>query len=129
MKFKYYLIIILPILFLPSFMLGTVNKNISIDKPFVDYQIYIPANNNELNNISIIQNAQLDQLKTSSYEAPIINLENQKKQPTRTPRPTPTPLVIPPPADPNSSNLIVLLGILSVLIVLVGVWLNRKQLY
>ena len=129
MKFKYYLIIILPILFLPSFILGTVNNNVSIDKPFIDYQIQIPAYNNKLNSISIIQKAQFDQPKTSSYEAPIINLENQKKQPTRTPRPTPTPLVIPPPADPNSSNLIVLLGILSVLIVLVGVWLNRKQLY
>jgi hypothetical protein len=129
MKFKYYLIIILPILFLPSFTLVTVHNNISIDKPFVEYQIQISALNYGMNSISIIQNAQLDQLETSSYEASTINLENQKKQPTRTPRPTPTPLVIPPPADPNSSNLIVLLGILSVLIVLVGVWLNRKRLY
>ena len=48
-------------------------------------------------------------------------------RPTRTPRPTATPPVIPPSADPAEMNLVVAFGVLSVIIVLVGVWINRRR--
>jgi len=50
------------------------------------------------------------------------------KKPTKTPKPTPPPLIIPPPADPSISNVITFLGVLTVIIIVVGVWINRKKL-
>ncbi len=52
----------------------------------------------------------------------------QEKKPKKTPRPTPVPLIIPPPANQTSSNIIVLLGVLSVLIVIIGVLINRSKI-
>jgi hypothetical protein len=53
--------------------------------------------------------------------------ELQGAKPTRTPRPTSTPVPIPPPAEPLSLNLMILFGLLAVIIVLIGVWINRKK--
>ncbi len=50
----------------------------------------------------------------------------QGKPPTRTPRPTGTPVPTPPPSDPGTTNLMVFFGVLSVVVVIVGVWLNRQ---
>jgi hypothetical protein len=41
-------------------------------------------------------------------------------------RPTPIPLVIPPPADPGQTRLIILGGVIAVVVVIVGVWINRR---
>ena len=41
-------------------------------------------------------------------------------------RPTPVPLVIPPPADPRQTRLIILGGVIAVVVVIVGVWINRR---
>ena len=49
------------------------------------------------------------------------------RAPTKTPRPTITPPVIPPPGNPEQANLMILLAIFSVLVVLLGVWLNRRH--
>jgi hypothetical protein len=49
-------------------------------------------------------------------------------KPTRTPRPTPTPPYIPPQSDPEYIGLMILLGIFSIGVILLGVWINRKQL-
>jgi len=47
---------------------------------------------------------------------------------TRTLRPTETPLIIPPPASQSRANMMILFGVLSVVIVIVGVWFNRNKL-
>jgi hypothetical protein len=41
-------------------------------------------------------------------------------------RPTPVPLVIPPPADPGQTRLIILGGVIAAIVVVVGVWINRR---
>jgi hypothetical protein len=50
---------------------------------------------------------------------------NQGK-PTRVPRPTPTPRPIPPPSNPSDANLMIAFGVLVVIVILVGVWINRR---
>jgi len=52
----------------------------------------------------------------------------QQAQPTKI-RPTPTPLKIPPPADPRMSRLIIGFGIISVVIVIFGIWINRHKVF
>lgn len=47
--------------------------------------------------------------------------------PTRTPRPTSTPVTIPPSANPNTSTLMILVSLIAVIVVVVGVWLNRSE--
>jgi hypothetical protein len=48
-------------------------------------------------------------------------------QQARTPRPTSTPVPIPPPPDPGSINLMLFFGVVVVLIILFGVWINRQR--
>ncbi len=61
---------------------------------------------------------------------PTPTVKNHKNiQPTKTPKPTGTPPVIPPPADPGASNLMVGLAILSVIVILFGFWLNRQRVF
>lgn len=50
-------------------------------------------------------------------------------RPTRTPRPTATPPTIPPPSDPESASLMIGFGTLVVIVVVAGVWLNRKNTF
>jgi hypothetical protein len=45
----------------------------------------------------------------------------------KNPRPTSTPVPIPPPPDPGSVNLMVFFGVIIVLIILFGVWINRQH--
>jgi hypothetical protein len=47
--------------------------------------------------------------------------------PSRTPRSTIVPVNI-PPADPKQAHLIIGAGILIVLVVILGVWINRQRL-
>ena len=51
----------------------------------------------------------------------------QSDRATKTPRPTSTPVPIPPPPEPMSLNLMILFGIIAVIVVLIGVWINRKR--
>ncbi len=53
--------------------------------------------------------------------------EKKNSAPTRTPRPTSTPVPIPPAADPNATSLMILFGLIAVMVVIVGVWLNRSD--
>ena len=46
---------------------------------------------------------------------------------TRTPRPTRTPVPIPPSADIGRTNAMIGLSILAVVVVIFGVWLNRRR--
>jgi hypothetical protein len=46
---------------------------------------------------------------------------------TKPPRPTITPPIIPPPANPNQTNLMVGIIIFIVFVILFAVWLNRKR--
>jgi hypothetical protein len=50
-----------------------------------------------------------------------------ESSPTKTPRPTHTPVPTPPPSDPGRSNIMVGLSTLIVVIILIGVWLNRRK--
>jgi hypothetical protein len=60
---------------------------------------------------------------------PTITQQPEKKNaaPTRTPRPTTTPVPIPPAANPNATSLMILFGLIAVIVVIVGVWLNRSD--
>ena len=51
----------------------------------------------------------------------------QNKMATPTLRPTPTPLAVPPPTDPNLLTAMIVVGVFSVIIVFIGVWINRRQ--
>lgn len=54
---------------------------------------------------------------------------NKNAQPTKTPRPTSTPPVIPPPADPGASTVMIGLAIMAVSVILFGFWLNRRRIF
>lgn len=60
---------------------------------------------------------------------PTLTQQPEKKNlaPTRTPRPTTTPVPIPPAANPNATSLMILFGLIAVIVVVVGVWLNRSD--
>jgi hypothetical protein len=49
--------------------------------------------------------------------------------PTRTPRPTPTLLPLPPPSDPDTTQTMVIFGIFAVIVVLFGIFLNRRRVF
>jgi hypothetical protein len=55
------------------------------------------------------------------------DLEKKNPAPTRTPRPTSTPVPVPPAANPNATSLMILFGLIAVIVVIVGVWLNRTE--
>lgn len=48
-------------------------------------------------------------------------------EPTKTPRPTRTPLTIPPPQNETQTNLMIMFMALAVVVVIIGVWLNRER--
>ena len=55
--------------------------------------------------------------------------------PTETPAPTqrikatPTPLIIPPPSDPGTRATMVSLGVFIVLVIVAGIWINRRRIF
>jgi cyanophycinase-like exopeptidase len=49
--------------------------------------------------------------------------------PTKTPKPTATPLTIPPPANPGTSNLMVLFGLLIAVVILIGIGINYRRIF
>jgi hypothetical protein len=60
----------------------------------------------------------------------VAQVKHQKNSlPTKTPKPTGTPPVIPPPADPGASNMMIGLAILPVIVILFGFWLNRQRVF
>jgi len=63
------------------------------------------------------------ELSRSDHSSILKNPQQQK-----TPRPTATPLIIPPPTDIKTSRIIIFLGAIALLIVVFGVWINREKL-
>jgi hypothetical protein len=61
--------------------------------------------------------------------APDKLVQAETPEPTRAPRPTSTPIAIPPPSDPGTIQLMVIFGILVVLVVIFGLLLNRNQVF
>lgn len=51
----------------------------------------------------------------------------QNPTPTRKPRPTSTPIAIPPAASPGATTLMILVSLIAVIVVIVGVWMNRSE--
>jgi hypothetical protein len=49
--------------------------------------------------------------------------------PTRAHRPTATPQTIPPPTNMSTTNLMVLLGVLIVIVILIGVLINYQRVF
>jgi hypothetical protein len=47
--------------------------------------------------------------------------------PTRKTRPTSTPIAIPPAASPSATTLMILVSLIAVIVVVVGVWINRPE--
>jgi hypothetical protein len=50
-------------------------------------------------------------------------------EPTRTPKPTATPVPTPPPSDPGKIRLMIGFGILAVIVIIFGVWINRQRTF
>jgi hypothetical protein len=44
------------------------------------------------------------------------------------PRPTPTPLLIPPPANPATTNSIIGMSVIMISVILFGLWINRRKI-
>ena len=72
----------------------------------------------EVQTLSSEQNNTLYQAETPTAK---------KVKPTRTPKPTITPPAIPPPQDDSQTNLMILFGVLTVIIIIIGVWINRGR--
>lgn len=49
--------------------------------------------------------------------------------PTRTRKPTATPVPIPPPSDPAKARMMIGFGVLAVLVIIIGVWINRHNTF
>lgn len=49
--------------------------------------------------------------------------------PTRTPKPTSTPIATPPPADPETINMMIIFGVIAVIVIIIGVWINRQRTF
>ena len=64
---------------------------------------------------------------TSTAALSATDIPTQRKAATRTPRPTNTPPVVPPAADPVRSNWMIVLAVMAVLVVLLGVWINWRR--
>jgi hypothetical protein len=47
--------------------------------------------------------------------------------PTKTPRPTATPVFVPPPSDPDYLRLMIALSVIMVVVLMIGVWINREH--
>lgn len=65
-----------------------------------------------------------------SIENTDVGLENavaKQQNPTRTPRPTSTPVPIPPPTDYAMNNMMIVFGMVAVIVVIIGVWINREK--
>lgn len=60
---------------------------------------------------------------------PLLEEAQPQGKPTRTPRPSPTPLTVPPPADPASLTMMVAFGVLTVIVVIVGVLIHRRKVF
>lgn len=54
-----------------------------------------------------------------------VNDADEDVEPTDTPRPTKAPPPIPPQQDLTQTNLMIFFVILSVVVIIVGVWINR----
>ncbi|MDD2695280.1 MAG: hypothetical protein PHD58_05110 [Anaerolineales bacterium] len=65
----------------------------------------------------------------SAKPTPAPNKLSLQATPGKPPRPTATPLKIPPPADPKMTNLLMGFGVLAVAVVIVGVWLNWGRIF
>lgn len=53
----------------------------------------------------------------------------EPSDPTRTPKPTSTPIATPPPADPGTINMMIIFGVIAVIIIIIGVWINRQRTF
>jgi hypothetical protein len=81
-----------------------------------------PSLQPELQLSSLILAPKQDQsLQSESTPAPAT-------KPTRPPRPTSTPPVIPPPTNPAKNNLMIWFGVFAVIVVSAGILLNRNRL-
>jgi hypothetical protein len=53
----------------------------------------------------------------------------EPSNPTRTPKPTSTPIATPPPADPGTINMMIIFGVIAVIVIIIGVWINRQRTF
>lgn len=56
-------------------------------------------------------------------------LVTPEPSPTIKVKPTATPLAIPPPSNPTTRSLMVVFGVLIVVVVIVGIWINRERVF
>lgn len=59
---------------------------------------------------------------TSPFKPSDESVSNDQSQ-----KPTPAPIAIPPPANPNWVNIMIGVALISVIIIIVGVWINRDR--
>jgi cyanophycinase-like exopeptidase len=112
------------------------NEAFAIANGLID--VFVAGENLELDDASLIKNYQVPptpNMPTSTITTqptqiptPTSTLPPTTKEPTRTPRPTATPPTIPPPSNPGATNVMVIFGTLIVIIIVIGIWMNRHRL-
>jgi len=60
---------------------------------------------------------------------PLESTPTEVMKPTRLPRPTPTPIPTPPPTNPKTIQMMAAFGILVVVVILFGIFINRRQVF
>jgi len=82
----------------------------------------VTNNKHEVENLSSFINRSAHE---QGHITQIVNDADEDVEPTDTPRPTKAPPPIPPQQDLTQTNLMILFVILSVVVIIVGVWINR----
>jgi len=54
-------------------------------------------------------------------------LVTDRQAATATPKPTGTPIPTPPPANPAENNMMIFFVAIAVLVIIIGVWINRQR--
>ena len=55
--------------------------------------------------------------------------QSKKNKSTKTPKPPSTPIPTPPPSDPSTNNLMAIFGILIVVVIIMGIWVNWRRVF
>ena len=130
---KLSLILIPAVLLVPttnSFAINRINKD---SLPIVNIFIQTGAEI-ESNIQSLVPNQQRipENIRTINIQqiepSPTEN-QPEKPQPTKTPKPTSTPIPTPPPSDPSTNNLMAIFGILIVVVIIMGIWINWRRVF
>lgn len=108
-------------LYLPPNIVDEINIDKDLNrKTFI--AIYNPQSG-----ISLRNNNQ--ETSVVQVEPTLTEVQPEEPEPTKTPKPTSTPIPTPPPSDPGTNNLMAIFGILIVVVIIMGIWINWRRVF